>query len=86
MPADPGQTPDPAVVSVSLAAESALLEARISMLQEAIHLIDTRMAAISERLHRMYRTPVALTSQQWQQLMRHPLDACQGNPEFGRGL
>ncbi|ANB04380.1 hypothetical protein SAM40697_0418 [Streptomyces ambofaciens] len=83
MPADPGHTPDPAVVSVSLAAESALLEARMRLLQEAIHAIDTRIGAVSERLQRMYRAPVALTSEQWQQLMRHPLDACL---EIGRGL
>lgn len=47
---------DPAAVSVSLSAETALLEARLRMLREAITAVDTRIDAVSESLRRMQRS------------------------------
>ncbi|MGP4084871.1 hypothetical protein [Streptomyces sp. KR55] len=51
MPRD-DQHPDPAAASVSLAAEAALLEARLRMLHEALDAVDARIAAVSDTLRR----------------------------------
>ncbi|MGW0209399.1 hypothetical protein ACWDZ8_27585 [Streptomyces sp. NPDC003233] len=50
MPPDPEEHSDPAVTSVSLAAEAALLEARVRMLQEQIDETDVRIKALSDTL------------------------------------
>ncbi|WP_264349546.1 hypothetical protein [Streptomyces milbemycinicus] len=50
MPRDAHQHSDPAAACVSLAAEAALLEARLQMLQEAIDTVDTRIKSVSDAL------------------------------------
>ncbi|MQY34013.1 hypothetical protein SRB17_19790 [Streptomyces sp. RB17] len=50
MPPDPDEHSDPAVTSVSLAAEAALLEARLRMLREELGHVDVRIKAISDTL------------------------------------
>ncbi|MGW2934475.1 hypothetical protein ACWGQ5_22725 [Streptomyces sp. NPDC055722] len=60
MARDPDKHPDPAAASASLAAEAALLEARMRMIQEAIDTVDARIEAIGDalrRLHTMSHTP-----------------------------
>ncbi|OKK05048.1 hypothetical protein [Streptomyces sp. CB02400] len=44
---------DPAGVGVSLAAEAALLEARLRMLSEALHEVDTRIRVVSDSLYKL---------------------------------
>ncbi|MGW3729776.1 hypothetical protein [Streptomyces sp. F001] len=46
----PDQHSGPAAASVSLAAEAALLEARLRLLQEAIDTVDARIEAMSDAL------------------------------------
>ncbi|MFJ8107677.1 hypothetical protein [Streptomyces sp. NPDC096132] len=53
MSRDPDQHFDPAAAGVSLAAEAALLEARLRLLQEAIDTVDARIRATSEALRRL---------------------------------
>jgi len=48
-----GQDLDPRAAGVSLAAEAALLEARIRILQEAIDDVGTRIQRSAERLRRL---------------------------------
>ncbi|MEV0227267.1 hypothetical protein [Streptomyces sp. NPDC050704] len=55
MPRNSDQHPDPATASVSLAAEAALLEARLRMLQEALDTVDARIEAVSETLRQLRR-------------------------------
>ncbi|MEV1068945.1 hypothetical protein [Streptomyces sp. NPDC050263] len=50
MPRDPDQHSDPAADSVALAAEAALLEARLRLLREAIDVVDARIRAASDAL------------------------------------
>jgi hypothetical protein len=59
MPRDPDKHFDPAAASVSLAAEAALLEARIRLLQEAIDTVDARIKAASDALRLLHRTSSA---------------------------
>ncbi|MET7861413.1 hypothetical protein ABZS81_30280 [Streptomyces sp. NPDC005318] len=54
MPQDRDHHSDPAAASVSLAAEAALLEARLRMLQEALGTVDARIEAVSEELRRLH--------------------------------
>ncbi|MEU9317240.1 hypothetical protein [Streptomyces sp. NPDC048295] len=44
---------DPAAVTVSLAAEAAVLEGRLGVLREAIDEVDARISAVSERIRRL---------------------------------
>ncbi|MFD6193489.1 hypothetical protein [Streptomyces sp. NPDC060275] len=44
---------DPAGARVSLAAEAALLEARLGMLSEALRDIDVRIGMVSNSLHKL---------------------------------
>ncbi|MET9351818.1 hypothetical protein ABZY14_02205 [Streptomyces sp. NPDC006617] len=44
---------DPADAKVSLAAEAALLEARLGMLSEALRDIDVRIGMVSHSLHKL---------------------------------
>lgn len=53
MPPVPDQHSDPAAVSVFLAAEAALLEARMRALHEALVTVDARIEAVSGALRRM---------------------------------
>ncbi|MFD8692860.1 hypothetical protein [Streptomyces sp. NPDC059651] len=46
---------DPAVAAVALAAETALLEARLGMLVEALDRVDARILAVTEALERLTR-------------------------------
>ncbi|MFJ3671164.1 hypothetical protein ACIPSE_32355 [Streptomyces sp. NPDC090106] len=46
---------DPAAVTVSLAAEAAVLEGRLGVLREAIHEVDAQIHAVSERIGRLLR-------------------------------
>jgi hypothetical protein len=57
MPPDPDRHPEPAVTGVSLAAEAALLEARLRMLREEIGHVDARIRAVSDALHRLGGVP-----------------------------
>ncbi|MBX7554593.1 hypothetical protein ABZX95_50425 [Streptomyces sp. NPDC004232] len=50
MPPEPEEHSYPAVTAVSLAAEAALLEARVRMLQEEIDETDARVKALSGTL------------------------------------
>lgn len=59
MPRDPDKHSDPAAASVSLAAEAALLEARVRLLQEAIDTVDARIEAVSDTLRLLRRTSSA---------------------------
>ncbi len=59
MPRDPDKHSDPAAASVSLAAEAALLEARLRLLQEAIDTVDARIKTVSDTLHLLRRTSSA---------------------------
>ncbi|WP_416980945.1 hypothetical protein [Streptomyces sp. T028] len=54
MPRDSDQHSDPAVAGVFLAAEAALIEARLRLLQEAIATVDARIRAISDALGRLH--------------------------------
>ncbi|GAA3830079.1 hypothetical protein [Streptomyces chiangmaiensis] len=56
MPLDPDKHSDPAAASASLAAEAALLEARLRMLQEAIDTVDARIEAIHDALRHLHTT------------------------------
>jgi hypothetical protein len=47
---------DPAAVTVSLAAEAAVLEGRLSVLREAINEVDAQIRAVSERIRRLPRS------------------------------
>ncbi|MGW5430374.1 hypothetical protein ACWET9_24650 [Streptomyces sp. NPDC004059] len=53
MPRDPDKYSDLAAAGVSLAAEAALLEAHLRMLQEAIDSVDERITVVTETLHRL---------------------------------
>ncbi|MET8809800.1 hypothetical protein [Streptomyces sp. NPDC004546] len=53
MPRDPDEYSDLAAAGVSLAAEAALLEAHLRMLQEAIDSVDERITVVTETLHRL---------------------------------
>ncbi|WP_229377988.1 hypothetical protein [Streptomyces sp. VRA16 Mangrove soil] len=44
---------DPAAVTVSLAAEAAVLEGRLGVLREAIDAVDAQISAVSERIRRL---------------------------------
>ncbi|MFF5344024.1 hypothetical protein ACFY4H_25485 [Streptomyces althioticus] len=44
---------DPAGASVSLAAEAALLEARLGMLSDALHEVDARIKVVKDNLHKL---------------------------------
>ncbi|MEU1593602.1 hypothetical protein ABZ468_12295 [Streptomyces sp. NPDC005708] len=60
MAPEPDKHPDPAAASASLAAEAALLEARLRMIQEAIDTVDARIEAVGDalgRLHTISATP-----------------------------
>ncbi|MFF4353565.1 hypothetical protein [Streptomyces sp. NPDC001530] len=59
MPRDPDKHSDPAASSVSLAAEAALLEARVRLLQEEIDTVDARIKAVSDALRLLRRTSSA---------------------------
>lgn len=59
MPRHPDRHSDPAAASVSLAAEAALLEGRLSMLREAIDTVDARIEAISDALRQLRSTSPA---------------------------
>lgn len=50
MPSDPDQHSDPAAAGVFLAAEAAVLEARLRLLQEAIDTVDARIEEVSDTL------------------------------------
>lgn len=56
MHSEPDQQTDPAAASVSLAAEAAVLEARLRMLREALDGVDTRIEEVSEALRRVRRS------------------------------
>ncbi|WP_328843228.1 hypothetical protein [Streptomyces sp. NBC_00258] len=47
---------DPAAVTVSLAAEAAVLEGRLGVLREAIDEVDTQIHAVSEKIRRLARS------------------------------
>ncbi|MCX4706395.1 hypothetical protein [Streptomyces sp. NBC_01373] len=64
MPRDSDQHSDPAAASVSLAAEAALLEARVRMLQEALETVDARIEAVSETLRQLHR-PASSHEAEW---------------------
>ncbi|WP_406440325.1 hypothetical protein OHB14_15925 [Streptomyces sp. NBC_01613] len=53
MPPDSDEHSDPFAAGVSLAAEAALLEARLRLLQEEIGTVDARIEAVSDALHNM---------------------------------
>ncbi|MEU5597778.1 hypothetical protein [Streptomyces sp. NPDC020298] len=55
MPPDPEEASDPAVTSVSLAAEAALLEARVRMLQEEIDQTDAGIETLAHTLRLLHR-------------------------------
>jgi hypothetical protein len=55
MPPDADKHSDPAADSVPLAAEAALLEARLVLLQEAIAAVDARIEAVSDTLRLLRR-------------------------------
>jgi hypothetical protein len=57
MPQDPYERHDAAATSVYLAAESAVLEARVRMLQSTLDTVDTRIRQTSERLRRLRLAP-----------------------------
>ncbi|MFE0453675.1 hypothetical protein ACFW2D_20725 [Streptomyces sp. NPDC058914] len=61
MPSEPDKRPDPAAASVSLAAEAAVLESRLRLLQEAIDTVDARIEAVSDAL-RLLRHASAASS------------------------
>ncbi|MEV5204113.1 hypothetical protein [Streptomyces sp. NPDC053720] len=56
MPQSPEQDFGPAAVSVSLATEAALLEARLRMLGEELATVDARIETVSEALRRLRRS------------------------------
>lgn len=56
MPRDPDKHSDAAAASVSLAAEAALLEARLRALHGAIDTVDARIKAVSDALCRLRRS------------------------------
>lgn len=56
---DPEEHDDPAAASVSLAAEAALLETRLLILQEALDTVDARIKAVSDALCRLRRSACA---------------------------
>ncbi|MFI0511045.1 hypothetical protein ACH3Y9_13175 [Streptomyces sp. WSLK1-5] len=53
MTRDADRRNDPADVTALLAAEAAVLEARLGMLQEAIAEVDARIRAVSEQIGRL---------------------------------
>ncbi|MGW1886621.1 hypothetical protein [Streptomyces sp. NPDC001970] len=59
MPRDPDKHPDPATASVSLAAEAALLEARMRMLHEALDTVNACIKAVSDTLYQLHRSASA---------------------------
>jgi prefoldin subunit 5 len=61
MSRDPDKHFDPAAASVSLAAEAALLEARIHLLQEEIDTVDARIEVVSDALRLLRRTSSAFS-------------------------
>lgn len=54
-PRDP-EEPDPVAAGVTLAAEAAVLEARLRVLREALGAVDARIEAVSDALRRLRRT------------------------------
>ncbi|WP_437090582.1 hypothetical protein [Streptomyces sp. enrichment culture] len=56
MSRDPDRHVDPAAACVSLAAEAALLEARLRMLHEALDVVDARITAVSDALRQLRRS------------------------------
>ncbi|WP_406103236.1 hypothetical protein OG698_13220 [Streptomyces sp. NBC_01003] len=60
MPPDPEEHSDPAFTSASLAAEAALLEARLRMLQEEIDQTDAGIETLSHTLRLLHRDASAL--------------------------
>ncbi|MFF1568214.1 hypothetical protein ACFVY1_32710 [Streptomyces sp. NPDC058293] len=50
---------DPAAITVSLAAEAAVLEGRLGVLQEAIEEVDARIHAVTEKISRLPRSVAA---------------------------
>ncbi|MFC8420387.1 hypothetical protein ACFUN7_05755 [Streptomyces sp. NPDC057236] len=54
-PRDP-EEPDPVAAGVTLAAEAAVLEARLCVLREALGAVDARIEAVSDALRRLRRT------------------------------
>ncbi|MER8047297.1 hypothetical protein [Streptomyces sp. NPDC094032] len=50
---------DPAAVTVSLAAEAAVLEGRIGILREAIDEVDAQIHAVCDRIRRLERPMAA---------------------------
>ncbi|MCF3962702.1 hypothetical protein [Streptomyces fuscigenes] len=59
MPIGPRHPGDPAATGVTLAAEAAVLEARLRMLQEAADAVDARIEALTERLDALRRAAPA---------------------------
>ncbi|MER5915520.1 hypothetical protein ABT124_35075 [Streptomyces sp. NPDC001982] len=55
----PEKHTDPAAASVSLAAEAALLEARLHILQQEIGMLDARIATVSDALRLLHGAPAA---------------------------
>jgi len=47
---------DPATVAASLTAQATALEGRLRQLREAVHLVDTRIASITESLQMLRGT------------------------------
>ncbi|MFI6876152.1 hypothetical protein ACIBL6_22255 [Streptomyces sp. NPDC050400] len=54
--ADTHPRTDTAAVTVSLAAEAAVLEGRLSVLREAIDEVDAQIRAVSEKIRRLPRS------------------------------
>lgn len=61
---DTEDRPDLAAAVVSLAADAALLEARIRLLQEGLSSVDQRISAVSEELHRWLGRPSGTGAEQ----------------------
>ncbi|MFI8536220.1 hypothetical protein ACIGMX_38980 [Streptomyces aquilus] len=53
MTRDADRRTDPAAVTVSLAAEAAVLEGRLGVLLEAMDEVDARIRAVSEKISRL---------------------------------
>lgn len=64
MPQDRDHHCDPAAASVSLAAQAALLEARLRMLHEALGTVDARVEAVSEELRRLHGPASSATAEE----------------------
>ncbi|MER6623477.1 MULTISPECIES: hypothetical protein [unclassified Streptomyces] len=54
-PRDP-EEPDPVAAAATLAAEAAVLEARLRVLRETLGAVDARIEAVSDALRRLRRT------------------------------